>query len=331
MKKLLLIAFMLLTIGVLAQAQNQDENLMFSNELLQQAQSGNVDAQYDLAECYYEGYGIEKDLEKAYFWYSKAADQGDAEAIYSLGWMYMNGEFVAKNFDKGFQLYTTAAEKGSSSAQFAIGELYYDGEQVNKDYEKAYKWFLKAAEQDHDEAQFSLGWMYQHGQGVEEDLNKAKMWYKKAADNEYDDAITELAKIEEKERQEKADAAAIQTAMKKMVGHTYSCSDLDLGGDGAAMFATTGIKLTQSVTFISSKQARLKTQVLLTNSQLKRSQAAQGIKAGFEELLNGTMDISFVEGFVILSNDEGKTVAGFKPDSTNIIVDLYGNSFHKVK
>lgn len=45
------------------------------------AEHGNVDAQYDLAQKYYTGKGVEKDLHEAVKWYRKAAEQDLPEAI----------------------------------------------------------------------------------------------------------------------------------------------------------------------------------------------------------------------------------------------------------
>ena len=44
------------------------------------AEQGDVDAQNNLGEMYYFGYGIDQDTQKAITWYRKAADQGSAEA-----------------------------------------------------------------------------------------------------------------------------------------------------------------------------------------------------------------------------------------------------------
>ena len=48
---------------------------------------------YPLAECqigyfYYEGLGVEKDLEKALYWTRRAAEHGDRDGQYNLAWFY---------------------------------------------------------------------------------------------------------------------------------------------------------------------------------------------------------------------------------------------------
>ena len=44
------------------------------------AEKGEVYAQYALAECYFEGKGIDVDIDKAACWYKKAAVQGFKDA-----------------------------------------------------------------------------------------------------------------------------------------------------------------------------------------------------------------------------------------------------------
>lgn len=55
------------------------------------AQNGYNLAQYALGECYEKGIGVnEVDIEKAKYWYRKAAEQGDEEAIASLERLNIN-------------------------------------------------------------------------------------------------------------------------------------------------------------------------------------------------------------------------------------------------
>ena len=49
-----------------------------------------------LGNCYQNEVGIEKDLEKAFYWYQKAAENGNKYAQYNLGRCYENGKGVKK-------------------------------------------------------------------------------------------------------------------------------------------------------------------------------------------------------------------------------------------
>ena len=67
--------------------------------LQQQAESGNSDAQYDLAMCYWKGEkGAPKDDSKAFYWAKKSAEQGDAYAQSWVGYFYENGYGTARDF-----------------------------------------------------------------------------------------------------------------------------------------------------------------------------------------------------------------------------------------
>ena len=55
------------------------------------AEQGVVNAQFRLAQMYYEGLGVAQDYKEALKWYRLAAVQGDAEAQRSLGGMYHEG------------------------------------------------------------------------------------------------------------------------------------------------------------------------------------------------------------------------------------------------
>ena len=60
---------------------------------------------YPLAECqvgyfYLEGIGVQKNLEKAFYWTERAAQHGDRDAQFNLGWFYENGIVVAKDLEQ---------------------------------------------------------------------------------------------------------------------------------------------------------------------------------------------------------------------------------------
>jgi len=56
------------------------------------------------------GEGVEKDWEKAAYWFTKAAEQGDATAQNNLGVCYENGMGVERDRKKAVYWYTKAAE-----------------------------------------------------------------------------------------------------------------------------------------------------------------------------------------------------------------------------
>lgn len=65
---------------------------MSMDDLVRNAEKGDVDAQYKLAEIYYNGHGVAKDIEKAIAWYEKSAEQGNSSSMYALALHYCLAE-----------------------------------------------------------------------------------------------------------------------------------------------------------------------------------------------------------------------------------------------
>ncbi|MDC0158088.1 sel1 repeat family protein, partial [Verrucomicrobia bacterium] len=156
------------------------------------AEGGHADAQNELANMYYEGKGVGKDLGKAYEWYREAASQGDATGQKDLGVMYYRGEGVEQDHAEAFRWFHKAAEQGDAEAQSNLAEMYRDGEGgVERDYAKAFKWFSKAAENrdgnlSKSNGKFELARMYENGRGCEKDASKASKLYREIADEGVD-------------------------------------------------------------------------------------------------------------------------------------------------
>ncbi len=110
-----------------------------------------------------------------------SAESGDAEAQFQLALALSNGLVVTKDEDEATKWYQIAADRGHKNAQFIVGTLYYSGKNVAQSNDAAFKWFRLAAEQGVAEAQASLGTMYQNGQGVAKDSVRAYLWLEIAA------------------------------------------------------------------------------------------------------------------------------------------------------
>jgi hypothetical protein len=96
-------------------------------------------AQHSLGDCYYYGKGVEKNIEKAFEWYKKAADQGLIEAQYDLG-----SCFRYNHKELEFVWMKKAAEQSHPEALYRVGECYEAGRGVVQDYDLAKQYYAKA-------------------------------------------------------------------------------------------------------------------------------------------------------------------------------------------
>lgn len=150
-------------------------------QIFRRATQGDPEAQCHIGICYYEGKGIEQDVQKAVEWYRKAAEQGYADAQNRLGVRYDRGEGVEENSKIANEWFLKAAKQGHVKAQFNIGWHYYTGDGISEDPKQAVYWFSRAAEQGYADAQFYLGLSYYQANGVERNEKLAVDWFLKAA------------------------------------------------------------------------------------------------------------------------------------------------------
>ena len=113
----------------------------------------------------------------------QAAEQGNADAQFNLGVMYDNGRGVRQDYAQAVQWYRKAAEQGYADAQYNLGVMYAQGQGVRQDYTQAMQWYRQSAEQGNAKAQYNLGLMYANGKGARQNLVIAKEWFGKACDN----------------------------------------------------------------------------------------------------------------------------------------------------
>ncbi len=73
-----------------------------------------------------------------------------------LGVEYIKGEAVEKNLDKAIAWWTKAAEKGYAEAQYKLGICYHFGFGVKRSRKLAKRWYEQAARQRHKSATSAL-------------------------------------------------------------------------------------------------------------------------------------------------------------------------------
>ena len=71
--------------------------------LVELAESGNAEAQYELSVRYFYGDGVPQDYATAIMWIQKAAAQGLVEAQFDIAGCYERGDIVEQNYYTAFE------------------------------------------------------------------------------------------------------------------------------------------------------------------------------------------------------------------------------------
>lgn len=163
--------------------------------LIAKAESGNADAQYELAllfldenseadECSWDMDGANgKELEKGCRWLIIAARNNSVEAQTDLAKRYFYGVDFPVNQDKAFEWFSKAAQNDSAEAQYFLGEIYTSDEIVAYDIDTALSWYERSAQNGFKWAQLALFDIYRNGADLSlPDVEKALFWGRKAGE-----------------------------------------------------------------------------------------------------------------------------------------------------
>ena len=166
------------------------------------AELGLTTAQCRLALCYFEGEGVEQDLDMAILWVERASKQGLESAAELLKLLKAAKEhpfdlgvacLKQEDFVQAARLFRIAAKQGDAKAQFNLALCYQQGLGVEQNDSEAFHWYHEAAEQGIADAQFCLALCYAQGIGEEKNLSEAVRWFRAAAEQGIADAQFNLA------------------------------------------------------------------------------------------------------------------------------------------
>ena len=204
---------------IMGQRKTFEEQVISHLDTIRQlAEEGKADYQYLIGATFEYGWGVETDMQQAFEWYKKAADQkqpascnaignlyrmgngvkqdpkealrwyqlgadaGDAQAMLNMGNCYFYGMGVDKDLSKAVTWWQQAADKGNGFAMSQMGDCYYSGVAVEKDLSKAVEYYTQAVDKNVTSAQYRLGLMYYTGEGVKQDRTYTKLLMQKASD-----------------------------------------------------------------------------------------------------------------------------------------------------
>ncbi|MDZ4833483.1 MAG: protein kinase [Candidatus Melainabacteria bacterium] len=153
--------------------------------LIVAARNGSVEAQTDLAKRYFYGIDFPENQDRAFEWFSKAANKNCAEAQFFLGEIFTGDEIVAYDIETALKWYEQSAQSGFKWSQLALFDIYRNGADLSvPDVEKSLFWGRKAGEQGSVVAQLTLGRMFFEGDLVERNPVEAAFWLHLAADRD---------------------------------------------------------------------------------------------------------------------------------------------------
>lgn len=136
------------------------------------ADLGNAEAQYELAVCYRDGIGVEKNPEEELRLYLLSSKQGFPKAIFNLGCCLLGGtNGLDVNDEEAFNLFLKVSDVLPNAA-YNVAHCYANGLGVEQNYNEAVKYYQLASAGGVPEAHYNLALCYRDGFGVKKDLNE---------------------------------------------------------------------------------------------------------------------------------------------------------------
>ena len=146
------------------------------------AKKGDSGAMMLLAECYFEGVGVDKNEKKA-FKLMKEASKENHDAIYRMAQCYAKGIGVKKNYAKAVELFKQYDRLCTEVSVYSNAHIH----------EKQIGAYRQAAATGNAEANFMLYLCYKNGFGVEANQHMAYELLVRSADGGYKSAQRELS------------------------------------------------------------------------------------------------------------------------------------------
>lgn len=98
------------------------------------AAAGDADAQFNMAQAYRLGRGVEQNQEQAEIYYARAAAQGHVQAADNYGLLL----FQDGRREDAMPYVRAASERGDPRAQYLLGIAHFNGDLVARDWVRAY-------------------------------------------------------------------------------------------------------------------------------------------------------------------------------------------------
>ena len=128
------------------------------------------------------------------------ANSGDINARFALAERFESGRGFPRNDSLAFKYYLLAAKQKHSVAQYRVSILYLEGRGISRSPRQAKYWLLASSEQGYAKAQSKLGTMYLHGdKSSPRNPSQGFKWLLRAAENQDSTAKQILAELKEED------------------------------------------------------------------------------------------------------------------------------------
>ena len=143
-------------------------------------------AQFLLANAYFSGHGVASDPAQGFHWMRISAENGNNLAQMNLAIRYQNGDCLPMDLERSFYWFSRACETSDDPfAMFALGMCYRQGHGTKQDHRTATNWLRKSAEAGKKEAQYQYGRQLLLGNGTPPFPSAAVAWFWKSSTQGY--------------------------------------------------------------------------------------------------------------------------------------------------
>jgi len=214
--------------------------------IIQAAEAGSPQAQFELASILLEGRGVKKNSDRALVLLKAAAKQGNIDATFLLGKNYLAGSCVRQNLEKALELFEAAAAKGHPGAAIEAARICQRGQVGTPDPAKAIEFFTQAAAGGESSAHLALAKIYSSGRIAEPNPAAAAKHYLAAAKQGDTDARVAVLKFYfDQTSSEQRLAEEDGKASPSIAGIIRSTADCVLVFECAKDYAETGHPIAQ--------------------------------------------------------------------------------------
>jgi hypothetical protein len=130
---------------------------------------------------YYEGIGVNRDIDKAKELWASASQGGFGPAALALAQLHHANGMTPESINEAIRFYLEAGESGIPSAWYRLARLYNNGLQLSKEASKAVAYWKRGAEMGHAPSQYDLGIAYSEGSSAPLNRELGKYWLREAA------------------------------------------------------------------------------------------------------------------------------------------------------